>query len=192
MRYSDALQRCATGRGTIKSASSIYARCVGLSRVREVSTKCIWMRAVLSAHLTERMVGVSGERRYMANAAVTSALAPVSYQLSEVITCSLPSCSKATPMLRCSTIGYRTTCLKNWGLAQPSFRGRMDNATFHKTALTRQIIEHAGHTLLYLPPYSPDFNPIEQDFAIMKRRRQFLPADTTIDEVVRSYVNYLE
>ena len=68
----------------------------------------------------------------------------------------------------------------------------MDNATFHKTAQTRQLIEQAGHTLLFLPPYSPDFNPIEQDFAIMKRRRQFLPADTTIDEVVRSYVNYLE
>ena len=68
----------------------------------------------------------------------------------------------------------------------------MDNATFHKTAATRQIIEQAGHTLLFLPPYSPDFNPIEQDFAIMKRRRQFLPADTTIDEVVRSYVYYLE
>ena len=68
----------------------------------------------------------------------------------------------------------------------------MDNATFHKTALTRQLIEEAGHSLLFLPPYSPDFNPIENDFAIMKRRRQFLPADTTIDEVVRSYVNYLE
>lgn len=68
----------------------------------------------------------------------------------------------------------------------------MDKATFHKTTLTRQLIEEAGHTLLFLPPYSPDFNPIEQDFAIMKRRRQFLLADTTIDEVVRSYVNYLE
>ncbi len=68
----------------------------------------------------------------------------------------------------------------------------MDNATFHKTAATKQLIEQAGHTLLFLPPYSPDFNPIEQDFAIMKRRRQFLPADTSIDEVVRSYVNYLE
>ena len=68
----------------------------------------------------------------------------------------------------------------------------MDNATFHKTAATRQIIEQAGHTILFLPPYSPDFNPIEQDFAIMKRRRQFLPANTSIDEVVRSYVNYLE
>ena len=45
----------------------------------------------------------------------------------------------------------------------------MDNATFHKTALTRQLIEEAGHTLLFLPPYSPDFNPIEKDFAIIKR-----------------------
>ena len=68
----------------------------------------------------------------------------------------------------------------------------MDNATFHKTAQTRQLIEQAGHTLLFLPPYSPDFNPIEKDFAIIKRRRQFLPEDYTIDEVVRSYVNYLE
>jgi len=68
----------------------------------------------------------------------------------------------------------------------------MDNATFHKTALTRQLIEEAGHTILFLPPYSPDFNPIEKDFAIMKRRRQFLPEQYTIDDVVRSHVNYLE
>ncbi len=67
----------------------------------------------------------------------------------------------------------------------------MDNATFHKTALTRQLVEEAGHTLLFLPPYSPDFNPIEKDFAIMKRRRQFLPSDSTIDDVVRSYASYL-
>jgi putative transposase len=68
----------------------------------------------------------------------------------------------------------------------------MDNAAFHKTPLTRQLIRDAGHSLLFLPPYSPDFNPIEQDFAIMKRRRQFLPAETAIDEVVRSHVNYLD
>jgi len=67
----------------------------------------------------------------------------------------------------------------------------MDNATFHKTALTRQLIEEAGHTLLFLPPYSPDFNPIEQDFANMKRRRQFLPSDSTIDEAVSSHASYL-
>lgn len=68
----------------------------------------------------------------------------------------------------------------------------MDNAAFHKTAMTRKIIEDSGHILLFLPPYSPDFNPIEQDFAIIKRRRQFVPADTSIHNVVKSYVNYLD
>lgn len=63
----------------------------------------------------------------------------------------------------------------------------MDNAAFHKTAKTRELIEQAGHTLLYLPPYSPDLNPIEQDFAIMKRRRQYAPAETPLDAIIRAY-----
>ena len=37
----------------------------------------------------------------------------------------------------------------------------MDNATFHKSEKTKQLIENAGCTLLFLPPYSPDLNPIE-------------------------------
>lgn len=68
----------------------------------------------------------------------------------------------------------------------------MDNATFHKTNLTKQLIEEAGHKLLFLPPYSPDFNPIEKDFAIIKRRRQFLPQDTSIYDVITQYVCYLD
>ena len=68
----------------------------------------------------------------------------------------------------------------------------MDNATFHKTNLTRQIIEEAGHTLLFLPPYSPDLNPIEKDFANIKRRRRFLSQDTSIDDVIRQYVYYFD
>ncbi|MEI6187292.1 MAG: transposase [Alphaproteobacteria bacterium] len=32
----------------------------------------------------------------------------------------------------------------------------MDNASFHKGMLMKKAIEDAGHTLLYLPPYSPD------------------------------------
>jgi hypothetical protein len=35
----------------------------------------------------------------------------------------------------------------------------MDNAAFHKSTKTRKLIENAGCTLLFLPPYSPDFNP---------------------------------
>jgi putative transposase len=38
-----------------------------------------------------------------------------------------------------------------------------------------------------LPPYSPDFNPIEQDFANIKKRRQMAELNTTIDEIVKTY-----
>jgi transposase len=44
----------------------------------------------------------------------------------------------------------------------------MDNLSSHKVAGVRQAIEAAGATLLYLPPYSPDLNPIEQAFAKLK------------------------
>jgi transposase len=36
----------------------------------------------------------------------------------------------------------------------------MDNATFHKRQDNKTSIANAGHTLEYLPPYSPDFNDI--------------------------------
>jgi transposase len=41
----------------------------------------------------------------------------------------------------------------------------MDNLSSHKRPAVRAAIEAAGATLLYLPPYSPDFNPIENAFA---------------------------
>jgi transposase len=44
----------------------------------------------------------------------------------------------------------------------------MDNLGSHKGAGVRKAIEAAGATLLYLPPYSPDFNPIEQAFSKLK------------------------
>lgn len=37
----------------------------------------------------------------------------------------------------------------------------MDNATFHKSSDIKKLIENAGCHLLFLPPYSPDLNPIE-------------------------------
>lgn len=48
----------------------------------------------------------------------------------------------------------------------------MDNAPFHNKTAIRQLLKQHGHTLMHLPTYSPDFNPIEQSFAILKRRRQ--------------------
>jgi transposase len=44
----------------------------------------------------------------------------------------------------------------------------MDNLPAHKVGGIREAIEAAGARLLYLPPYSPDFNPIEQAFAKLK------------------------
>ena len=44
----------------------------------------------------------------------------------------------------------------------------MDNLPAHKVYGVRQAIEAVGATLRYLPPYSPDFNPIEMAFAKLK------------------------
>src|SRR4029077_16277123 len=46
----------------------------------------------------------------------------------------------------------------------------MDNLGSHKGQAVRDAIERVGATLLYLPPYSPDLNPIEQVFAKLKAR----------------------
>jgi transposase len=44
----------------------------------------------------------------------------------------------------------------------------MDNLASHKRPKVRELIEAAGARLLFLPPYSPDFNPIEMLFAELK------------------------
>ena len=57
----------------------------------------------------------------------------------------------------------------------------LDNATFHKRNDTRTAIEKNGHTLEFLPPYSPDLNPIEKKWAQAKSiRRKY---DYTPDEL---------
>ncbi len=44
----------------------------------------------------------------------------------------------------------------------------MDDLPAHKAAGVRQAIEATGATLTYLPPYSPDFDPIEMAFSKLK------------------------
>jgi transposase len=67
----------------------------------------------------------------------------------------------------------------------------LDNAAFHTTSQTKEIIEASPFHMLYLPPYSPDFNPIEKVFANLKKRRQYAPKETSLDHLVNTYENYL-
>ena len=46
----------------------------------------------------------------------------------------------------------------------------MDNAPFHRKERLRSLAQEHGHLILVLPPYSPDFNTIEHDFAVLKKR----------------------
>lgn len=51
----------------------------------------------------------------------------------------------------------------------------MDNAIFHKSQATKDIVHKAGCSILFLPPYSPELNPIEQTWANLKRERKYNP-----------------
>ena len=60
----------------------------------------------------------------------------------------------------------------------------LDNAAFHKRTDIQNTLRHAGHTLEYLPPYSPDLNPIEHKWAQAKARRK--QSHCTVDDLFRS------
>lgn len=67
----------------------------------------------------------------------------------------------------------------------------MDNLPAHKVSGVRQAIENAGASLLYLPPYSPDFNPIEMAFSKFKA---FLKktAARTVDDLWNAITEAIE
>lgn len=54
----------------------------------------------------------------------------------------------------------------------------LDNLSVHKAARIRQVLEARGCELLFLPPYSPDFTPIEQAFSKLKAILRGLGART--------------
>lgn len=71
--------------------------------------------------------------------------------------------------------GYCNTALVEAWLAQclvpelsPGQVVILDNASFHKSATIRELIEQAGCQVLFLPPYSPDLNKIEKFWARLK------------------------
>ena len=62
----------------------------------------------------------------------------------------------------------------------------MDNATFHKRLDIHRAITRDGHTLLFLPPYSPDLNPIEHKWAQAKAIRRKYQCD--INSLFKTFV----
>ena len=66
----------------------------------------------------------------------------------------------------------------------------MDNATFHKGKRLQELLQKAGHYLVWLPKYSPDLNPIEKMWAQVKSvRKKFRVKD--IDILFKDYCDDL-
>lgn len=66
----------------------------------------------------------------------------------------------------------------------------LDNLGAHKGAMVRNVVRAAGARLFFLPPYSPDLNPIEQLFAKLKHwMRQ--AAQRSVETVLDAIANVL-
>jgi transposase len=64
----------------------------------------------------------------------------------------------------------------------------MDNARFRRKKQLQEICGKAGAGLLFLPPYSPDFNPIEKEWADMKRElRDTAPLHALFETAIYKY-----
>ena len=62
----------------------------------------------------------------------------------------------------------------------------MNNAPIHKPIETQALIQACGTSLLYLLPYSPDYNPVEHDFANLRRLRSYNP-DKPLGHIINVY-----
>ena len=61
----------------------------------------------------------------------------------------------------------------------------MDNASFHCKTRLFSVAQEAGITLIFLPPYSPELNPIEHFWAWLKRQlRKILPSCSSFDDAL--------
>ena len=89
--------------------------------------------------------------------------------------------------------GTCTTALFNWWLEKslipvlrPGQTVVLDNAAIHKSKETEQLIGKAGCELLFLPPYSPDFNSIEKNFWNFEKPQTIYAKNNTLGDVICS------
>ena len=68
----------------------------------------------------------------------------------------------------------------------------LDNATFHRKAKLRALAEEADCEVLFLPPYSPDLNPIENFWACLKNKlRKILPTFDNFDDALTACFQFI-
>ena len=67
----------------------------------------------------------------------------------------------------------------------------IDNATWHKTLKVREFCEKNNITLLFLPPYSPEFNPIERVWSFLKSKvkQRFFPSANSFKIFIYELLN---
>jgi len=59
----------------------------------------------------------------------------------------------------------------------------MDNVSFHKSKKIIDMVNSKGHLILFIPPYSPQCNPIEEVFSELKRKYRSCNEDNFIDKI---------
>lgn len=69
----------------------------------------------------------------------------------------------------------------------------IDNASFHKSLKIKTLIEHTGAKLIFLPPYSPDLNPIEHYWHKIKTliRKKMRDAGQALEDAMEHVLNTL-
>lgn len=111
------------------------------------------------------------------------------YRRTTLIAANIQGCF-TSPMLfegACDTLTFNTW-LENvlCPLLDASHVVILDNASFHKSSQTEALIAGCGANLLFLPPYSPELNPIEKDFANIKRKWEY-NAEASLDQIIKMY-----
>lgn len=97
-------------------------------------------------------------------------------------------CTKGEPLIDKVPHGHWKTLTFIAGLKHDGMIAVMDNLGSHKGRKVRELLRKAGIKLFFLPPYSPDLNPIEQVFAKLKhllRKTAARTSDTVCNAIGR-------